>query len=264
MKANRNHLVGGLTLVLLTFLWMSAPAWAAADEESFPLLQVGTRTYTNVTVTTKAKKYVFIFHSTGMANFKVADLSPELRSKLGYDAADEKAAKPSGATLAAWTKQKMSLLSVPQVRAAEKQLEETWRARAGTDLSNLKSADPKLLLSVLGGVLIFYLFSCYCSKLICEKTGNKPGALIWLPLLQVLPMLRAASMSPLWILAFPLAPFVWCFKIAKARGKSAWVGVLLLLPVFSLFAFLYLAFSTGKGAEPKERRVVEVMCLETA
>jgi hypothetical protein len=236
---------------------------AAAEEETFPLFQVGTRTYTNVTVTTKAKKYIFILHSSGMANIKVADLPPELLSKLGYAAPDEKTTKVSGANLAAWTKQQMSSLNVPQVRAAEKQLEDTWRARAGTDLSSLKSADPKFLITVLGGALLLYLFTCYCYKLICEKTGNKPGVLIWLPLLQVFPLLRAASMSPLWVLV-PFAPVVWCFKIAKARGKSAWVGVLLLFPVVSVFAFLYLAFSNGKSAEPKEQRGVEVMCLETA
>jgi len=35
-------------------------------------------------VTTKAKNYIFIMHSDGMTNFKITELPPELRSKLGY------------------------------------------------------------------------------------------------------------------------------------------------------------------------------------
>ena len=38
---------------------------------------------------------------------------------------------------------------------------------------------------------------------------------------------------------------MWCFKITSARGKSIWVAVLLLVPGFSVFAFLYLAFSSA-------------------
>ena len=111
--------------------------------------------------------------------------------------------------------------------------------------------------------LSVYLFYCYCCILICRKAGHPPGVLVWLPLLKLLPMLRAAGMSRWWFLAFfvpvlNLVPAIlWCFKIAKARGKSVWIGVLLLFPVTNLFAFLYLAFSDGaaddvdQGPEPK-------------
>ena len=36
-----------------------------AIEQTFDMLQIGTRTYKNVTVTTKAKDYIFILHSAG-------------------------------------------------------------------------------------------------------------------------------------------------------------------------------------------------------
>ena len=58
-------------------------------------------------------------------------------------------------------------------------------------------------------------------------------------------------MSPLWFLGFfiPLLNvitiIVVTFRIAKARGKSVFVGFLFLLPITSFFAFLYLAFSEG-------------------
>jgi hypothetical protein len=87
--------------------------------------------------------------------------------------------------------------------------------------------------------------------LICKKTGNEPGFMVWLPVLQVFPMLKAAGMSYWWFVALLLpllnlvASIVWCFKITQTRGKHWVVAILLLLPVLSFIAFLYLAFSKG-------------------
>jgi apolipoprotein N-acyltransferase len=106
--------------------------------------------------------------------------------------------------------------------------------------------------------------------LICRKAGHPPGALIWVPVLQLFPLLRAAGMSGWWFLAFcvPLlnivAQVLWCLNIAKARGKSVWVGVLLCLPITYLFAFLYLAFSNGGPAEEEDEREPRIMTLEAA
>src|SRR5437764_116939 len=74
----------GLIRCLCLILVVSLNAQAAL-EQSFEMLQVGTATYHNVTVTTKNKNYVFILHSKGMTNLKVSDLTPELRAKLGYE-----------------------------------------------------------------------------------------------------------------------------------------------------------------------------------
>jgi hypothetical protein len=62
-----------------------------------------------------------------------------------------------------------------------------------------------------------------------------------------------------------LVPAVlWAFKIAEARGKSVWVGVLLLLPITNVFAFLYLAFSNGGPVEEDEGPEPKVMSLQVA
>ena len=45
-----------------------------------------------MTVTTKAKDYIFILHSTGMTSLKVNQLTPDLQERLGYVVA--KAPKP--------------------------------------------------------------------------------------------------------------------------------------------------------------------------
>lgn len=62
---------------------------------------------------------------------------------------------------------------------------------------------------------------------------------------------------PLAILAlvcFLLTYCLWCVKISAARGKGVFTTLALILPVISLFAFLYLAFSDaaeGTGSEDK-------------
>lgn len=131
-----------------------------------------------------------------------------------------------------------------------------------------------LPLALLGGSLvigfIFYLFGCYCLKLICEKVGQEPGPMVWLPILQMLPALRAAGRSGWWLLGWlrPLSSalnttghktldlglaigllllsfgvqIAWCFKITAARGEQVWVAILLLLLGLNFIGFLYLAF----------------------
>src|SRR5258707_251791 len=89
---------------------------------------------------------------------------------------------------------------------------------------------------------------------ICKKAGAQPGIMVWLPVLQLFPLLRAAQMPLWWFLLWfvpgvnLVAQVVWCIKIADARGKSPWVGVLLILPVTNIFTFLYLAFSGNAAA----------------
>jgi hypothetical protein len=129
---------------------------------------------------------------------------------------------------------------------------------------------PRLIWAVLGIALVVYLFHCYCCMLICQKTGNPPGLLVWVPVLQLLPLLRAAGMSGWWFLAYCVpglnivAQILWCLNIAKARGMTVWFGVLLLLPVTNLLAFLYLAFSEGPPAEEEGEPGPKIMTLEAA
>jgi hypothetical protein len=96
--------------------------------------------------------------------------------------------------------------------------------------------------------------------LICKKTGNEPGILIWIPVLQLWPLVKAAGM-PGWAFLFwllpissPIVTVIWCFKICQARGKNAALGLLLLLPITNIITFLYLAFSNDGAAEEPEVR----------
>jgi hypothetical protein len=220
-------------------------------------------------VTTKAKVYIFILHAGGMASIKVSEISPELQQQLGYAAAP--ASKSATNSAAVWVKKEIAKIDVPQVRNLTKQLRQ-WRAHPPARLAAMAWIGSKPNNTVLGIALLIYLllylFYSYCCMLICRKTGHPPGILVWLPFLKVFPMLRAAGMSGWWLLAFfvplfNLVPLIlWPLKIAKARGKSVWVGVLLLLPVINLFAFLYLAFSDGMSEADDEGPEPKVMCLQ--
>src|SRR5262245_35193206 len=143
----RNSAFSSLTWLLLTgFLSLASLGAAVEDEQKFPVFQVGTQTYTNVTVTSKSKQCVVITHSTGMANIKVSALTPEQRQQLGLQSTEDKA-KISGAIAANWVKEKVAALDVPQVAAAQKQIEQT--------LPRLQS-DRKLLLMVVAVALLLY------------------------------------------------------------------------------------------------------------
>jgi hypothetical protein len=239
-----------------------------ATEEKFPVLQVGAKMYTNVTVTTKAKKYIFIVHNGGMTSIKPSELPLEVQEELGYATAG--GSKGATNTTAAWAKREIAKVNVPQVKELGKQLEQKWRGKSAAGLSVMGLAGSTLIFAVLGIALLIYLFHCYCCMLICRKAGKPPGVLVWVPVVQLLPLLRAAGMSGWWFLAYLVpvlnivAQVLWCFNIAKARGKSVWVGVLLLLPITSLFALLYLAFSNGMPADEDEEPEPKIMTLQAA
>ena len=259
--------ISGLCFLIALACLLPLRQAAGAIEESFDQLQVGTQTYKNVTVTTKSKGYVFILHSTGMTNIRVSDLPDDVRVKLGYS---EGIQKPKTNNSTAWAKQTISKLETPEVKGMEQKLATAWHEKAPAAALNLPPLTTKLIAIVTGLALVCWFFFCYCCMLICQKTGNDPTFLIFVPLLQIFPLLRAASMSPWWFFAgfVPglnlVAQIIWFVKIVQARAKSGWLVLWLLLPVTNFLAFLYLAFSNG-GREPKsERRHVEIMTLETA
>jgi len=70
------------------------------------------------------------------------------------------------------------------------------------------------------------MFSSVIAHVDLSENAHGTGALIWVPLLQLFPLLRAAGMSRVWFVAFlvPLvnvvAQIVWYVKIVEARGKA--------------------------------------------
>ena len=248
----------------ISLFWTAASASAAHLEEKFDALQTRTGTYRNVTVTTHGRNSIFIMHSTGMATIFLTDLSPEIQQQLGYTPAGEnKPATKSSEPM----RQIAAAIHLPEMK--QYKLDKELEAKIQKTFSN-----PAFVIGFLGGLAFVYLFVCFCLMLICKKTGNEPGILIWLPVLQIFPMLRAAGMSGAWFLAYLipglniLAQIIWCFKIVAAREKSVLIAIMLLLPILNLFAFLYLAFSDG-SPDPtptvkKEKSDEPAIVLQTA
>lgn len=243
---------------LIALLGLASPTFAA-DEQVLPELRVGSKVYTNVTVTTKTKNYVFILHSEGMTNVKVAELAPEVRELLGYQVE-----KPKTNTIAM---QAMAKVESPEVKKVEQELSAT--------LSKISPApvNVKFNLPFLIGTLVFlvclYVFWCVVLAMICDKAHQPAGFLIWIPVLQLFPLLKAAGMSGWWFLAFLIpglnliAHILWCVKIAEARNKTFLTALLLILPVTNLFAMLYLAFSGVAPRRPKPSKL-QIRTVEPA
>jgi hypothetical protein len=238
--------------------WRAGPRWTwlfcallpcfslsnFAATDKFDLLRTRTTVYTNVTVTSMTKTDVCIFHAGGICNIKVSELPPETIQMLNGSGV------ASGGDLIS-LEEEGSSAALSQTTDSVNQL----NAQLLAELQKLRAVGGSFIIGFLVFCAVLYLFVCYCLHLICKKTGNEPGILIWLPVLQLFPMLRAAGMSPLWFLAWLvpglslIAQIVWSFNIAKARDKSAWMGFLLILPFTSIFALLYLAFSNGEAKE---------------
>jgi hypothetical protein len=241
-------------------------AVVASTEQTFDVFQVGTKVYTNVTVTTKTRTYVFILYQGGMANIPLAEISPELRSELGYGPPPKPKEPVKDAS--AWAKKELATFQTPEVKEMQAKLDETWKSRFGEGVSKMSTQTLVGLLSVLLLASLIYLFGCHCCALICRKAGYEPSGLVWVPILQCYSLLRAAEMSAAWMLLLfvPILNFlpyvIWCSKIAKARSKGILTFICLVVPVINLLAFLYLAFS---DSSPKTQdRASTTLTLEAA
>jgi len=239
----------------------------AANGETFGVLQVGESTYQNVKVTTKAKDYIFIVHSSGMTSIKVKELPDDIREKLGY--AHASMPKPQANEAEASTRPTVAKGDGALIQEMQTKFSQAWhRAGLASKIQVLRTY-PELVVLAAALLLMAYLFCSYCCMLICRKTGNDPGILVWLPLLQAVTMLRAASMSTWWFgaLFVPglnlLLYVLWCIRIVEARQKTKPLSILLLFPLSGWFAFMFLAFSKDSREEGLKMKV-EIMTLEPA
>lgn len=242
------------------------PSGAAHGDIYLDMLKTRTDTFTNVTVYGRSKTDIFIRHARGIGNIKLDSLDPETIARLNSagangDGQDASAGASAGADTVS-TAQAAGAKASAYLADVNGQLHQQLAALSV--LKALSPPGPVVLAIILGGFLVVYLLMCYCLKLICLKTGNHPGFLIWLPVLQMLPLLRAASMSA-WCLLGLFVPvvnliiqIVWCFKIVQARRKSVWVAIGLLLPITNLISILYLAFSDGNDEESSATERVAV------
>jgi len=266
--------LGGILLLFLLLLSSGAAAKSGdiimgKEEQTFPVLQTKTGAYTNVTVTKKTKDWIFIIHSAGVCNLKASDLPTDARIALGYEATP--GAKNGDGVTTAETSAAASASKLPHIDlSGVKKFASDWRLNRKEKESEIKSfisAHATLVCAIMGALLALHVIDSAIFWMICRKTHNSPGPLVWLPFLQLIPLLRAANMPRAWFFAFfvpvvnIVAVVIFCIKIVKSRGKGVWVSILLMLPPLSGLAMLYLAFSSSA---PVEMAHNEVLSLETA
>ena len=247
-RIKHGSLTGGWGLAVGLLAWLTIALPAAADIE-LATLQSGTEVFTNVTVYNQTETDLFIKHARGFGNVKISSLdNATLRLlKLGGETPEEAAAHSASGKVAA---------TMATVKA-KLESSSPWIVSSEGEVRGLVS-QVQITPNIIAIALLVYLLFCASLKLICGNAGSKPGWMIWFPVLQMFPLLRAAKMSAWWFVVFliPLvgvvAHIVWCVKIAEACRKSRLVAVLLILPVTNLVAFLYLALSKPEN-QPAEK-----------
>ena len=237
------------SLLVLGFFVIQAVAG-----EVVPVLQTKTDSYQNVTLISRTATHAFIQHARGVATIKLSALDAQALNALGLGPANSvdlaAGATQTGGSVTAATGNSASSFAAFTASLANSLEKFQSRLAPGAKVPRL---DQSAVLAILGGLVLAHFCFCYCAGLICKKTGNEPGILIWLPVFNMFPLLRAASMSGWWFLAMCVpvlglvVPLIWCFKISQARGKGVFTAILLILPVTNFFAFLYLAFANGKN-----------------
>ena len=230
---------GGILVGLVALLLWFAPAATGADEG---IVEIKTRTasYTNVTVAGKGGTNIYIKHAGGMSNLKIEELAPDAQQSLGYavatSAKDEAGAGSNALRIRRHVGESTQYLEVQFANGV-----------------NLQAGDWEIQLGFtsLAAITLLYLLFCCSARLLCKKTGTEPGILIWLPILQIFPLLRAAGMSAWWFLALlvPVLNLVawlgWCVNIVISRRKNLWWALFLILPATNVLAFLYLAMASA-------------------
>jgi hypothetical protein len=233
-----------------------APGKTAVDEK-FDSLRAGTNVYSKVTVLNKTRNDVFISHAQGMASIKVRDLDDATQLKLGYQVEPPRQTAVEKVIQASNLRQLQRVEDDPRVQEVEEHL--------------VREAEPYIQLldentthAIVAFVVLSYLLFSFLCRCICVKTSNPPSPLIWIPFFKQIPLFKAAGMSGWWILSnfvpglFLIAYIIWSFRIAQSRAKSVVWGVLLLLPVTNILAFLYLALSGDGKVKPGRRNVISL------
>ena len=255
MKTDQRTLMSWWLAIGLTLLSTLLPLHA---EVKFDKLEAGLDTYYDVTVTTKTANDIYIEHSKGFANIKVVDLTPEVQERLGFVVKKPKTSPSVALSLE-------NLPVDPKYAEAKDQMVTEMQ-------SKFETMGKNILVASIAVAVLFYLFICLCFHKICVKAATQPGLLVWLPILQMFPLLRAARMSPAWFLAWILPAFtplmimylmptmglrvlyligciallnlagtnIWCIRICKARNVSVVFGILLLVPFYIGIPMRYL------------------------
>ncbi|MCK9573271.1 MAG: hypothetical protein M0R20_02570 [Candidatus Omnitrophica bacterium] len=162
-----------------------------------------------------------------------------------------------------------AVVEEPTMSVSERSMDisEFERGTSRFSRGKLTEKDAKIAAAVFGGIflfiivlsLIFYVYSAICLFFIAKKTNTEPAWLAWIPVANLFLMCDIAKIKYLWLLGIlglfipfinilaniylmGLFVYVW-YKIAIARNKPGWLGILTIVPVVNLVIMGYLAFA---------------------
>lgn len=162
-------------------------AGARDTERYFDSLTVGGIVYTNVWVHRQTNYNVLIRHSHGIHTIRLTDLPQgdldELRPQLGDLANIE---ENNNIVTDKWDE-----------LAGDAELQAMFRDKANmaTEMVAL------VLIPFIIGWIVAHLIWSYIIKRLCDKTETKGGLAVWLPVVQLVPMFRAAGFSDKWLMS---------------------------------------------------------------
>ena len=202
----------------------------------------------------KTRNDLFISHAQGMASIKVRDLDTATQLKLGYQV---EAPKQTAVEKVMEASNISRFEDDPRVQEVEGELMRQAE-------SYIELIDQNTMYAIVAFIVLSYLLFSFLCRCICVKTSNPPSPLIWLPFFKQIPLFKAAGMSGWWILSnfvpglVLVAYIIWSIRIAQSRAKSVVWGVMLLLPVTNILAFLYLALSSDGRIKPARKNVISL------
>jgi hypothetical protein len=239
----------GFVLVLASALGAGdLPDIGGKADRWFEALTIEGTTYRDVTVYSQSDTDVMLRHEQGLTGLKVADLDNPTLRRLGYRVDD------------------------PEPEAGVTPMDGLGYLSGFIQSDRFRQIGTLTLIGLVIVTVGVYLYTSYLFWLICVKTETAPGIAVWLPIVQIFPLFRAARLSRAWAAVVILLPVgagillprwpeyalgcelvmgaimvllwaAWSIKICHARGKSVVVVVLLLLPGVNYLALLYLAGS---------------------
>jgi hypothetical protein len=249
-----------------------------SDELRLDTLQVGGQTYTNVRILPQTGRNVVITHVGGMTTINADDLSPEDAARLGshipqadgasvHKTGNQATPGKSSSSSRTGKRSYAQRFADGAISATSKETQESLR----TQSDSFRLLFVAIVLAIVPTVHLSYAFFLRC---ICQKAATPANALVWFPVLQLVPAHRAAGISPWWVLLWPLygwpAPYLvgtlvatsrWCLlllpvgqlpalyligKLCVARGRSFWM--VLALVVFPFCATVVLLAFRAEGS----------------
>ena len=239
-----------MRLCAALWLFLFSAARLTAAEERLEVLDVGGVVYSNVTVTSKSATHIFIQHSRGFAGLKIEELSNSALAQLGYARLE----KPRSLSLPS-SNRAAPLLRNLGLKLPNLDPKITETAENVTLEVNHRSVtvEKQLLKGILACVAAAYMIFCLTATAICRKSCMKPGIWCWIPLAQVVCLLRAARLPGVWVVLWFLPIFtlpisiLWCVKICRVHNKGFLTMFFLMLPVTTPLAFFYLAIAKDEN-----------------